>query len=436
MRLDTTKNHLVCGDNLEWLKELPDESIDLCYIDPPFFSNRNYEVIWGNGYELRSFGDRFSGGISHYIEWMRPRIELIHAKLKMTGSIFLHCDWHAVHRLRCLLEEIFGEKNFRNEIIWHYEFRLMDSEIQLNRKHDNILFFAKSNQMRISMPKTTWTREEIIACRKQKIYKDEQGKEWVWMPGGKGNSKNKTKYLDEIIAEGKASSDVWTMLPLTSSSKERLGYPTQKPEELISKIIEMASQPGQVILDCFCGGGTVAKVAADSNRKFIVGDVSPIAIRISAERLKLDCPGTSFEINNLPRTVNGFRKINGHEFAKMVCDLMGWKVNPKKADDGGVDGWDAQCDPIQIKNHNTATGRDDIQKFYGALASEKKGRGTFVAWEFSKKAIEYIAKVKHNYKIQIVPMKCKEILNGLLIEEAKQLELDQLYEERRPQSCE
>jgi len=118
VKIDINKNHVICGDNEQWLKDLPDESIDLCYIDPPFFSERNYEVIWGNGYELRAFGDRFSGGISHYIEWMRPKIELIHKKLKKNGSIFLHCDYHASHRLRCLLEDSFGEDGFVNEIYW------------------------------------------------------------------------------------------------------------------------------------------------------------------------------------------------------------------------------------------------------------------------------------------------------------------------------
>lgn len=86
MKIDAKKNYIICGDNEQWLQDLPDESIDLCYIDPPFFSNRNYEIIWGNGFELRAFGDRFAGGISHYIDWMTPKIKLIHQKLKKTGQ--------------------------------------------------------------------------------------------------------------------------------------------------------------------------------------------------------------------------------------------------------------------------------------------------------------------------------------------------------------
>jgi len=105
---------------MEWLPNLPDGSVDLCYIDPPFFSNRNYEIIWGNSYETRSFGDRFAGGINHYIAWMRDRIVLIRKKLKDTGSFYLHCDWHASHYLKLACDDIFGRENFRNEIVWCY----------------------------------------------------------------------------------------------------------------------------------------------------------------------------------------------------------------------------------------------------------------------------------------------------------------------------
>lgn len=145
MIIDPSKNSIVCGDNLEWLKWLPDNSVDVCYIDPPFFSNRTYEVIWGNGYETRSFGDRFSGGIGHYIEWMRPRVELIYRKLKPVSAIFLHCDWHAVHRLRCMLEDIFGENSFVNEIYWKRQNSHNDAKHKFPDIVDTILFFKKGN---------------------------------------------------------------------------------------------------------------------------------------------------------------------------------------------------------------------------------------------------------------------------------------------------
>lgn len=114
-----TVNKLILGDNLEILKQIDSESIDLIYLDPPFFSNRNYEVIWGDEGEVRSFKDRWSGGMDHYIAWLKERVEQMHRALKSTGSIFLHCDWHANAYIRVdILDKIFGYQNFNSEIIW------------------------------------------------------------------------------------------------------------------------------------------------------------------------------------------------------------------------------------------------------------------------------------------------------------------------------
>ena len=110
-------NSLILGDNLEVLKSLPDNSVDLCYIDPPFFSNRNYAVIWGDKGEIRSFEDCWDGGVDTYINWMYKRVEQIHRILKPTGSFYLHCDWHAQAELKVyVLNKIFGVQNFQNEI--------------------------------------------------------------------------------------------------------------------------------------------------------------------------------------------------------------------------------------------------------------------------------------------------------------------------------
>lgn len=116
------KNQLILGDNLEVLKEIPSESIDLIYVDPPFFSNRHYEVIWGDEGEVASFNDRWSGGINHYIGWLYERVEELYRVLKPTGSFYLHCDWHANAYIRVnILDKIFGDKNFVNEIVWWYK---------------------------------------------------------------------------------------------------------------------------------------------------------------------------------------------------------------------------------------------------------------------------------------------------------------------------
>lgn len=476
--INIKKNTIVCGDNLTWLNEVPDNSVDLCYIDPPFFSNKDYEIIWGNGYEVRSFGDRFAGGIGHYIEWMRPRIELIQSKLKATGSIFLHCDSHASHRLRVLLDDVFKEENFVNEIIWVRSKNPKGSqhkERSFSTFTDTILVYSKTKDFKLDIDKVRrpLTPEELAVkydrkdevgpftdgpiirgasmgvrpnlCYTYKGYKPgpygwRGEKELIESIDAKGNlgwsaTGKPYRKLRPEDDKGEVVSNIWfDISPINPQSHERLGYPTQKPEQLIRRIIEVSTNEGDIVMDCFGGGGTTAKVAYDLNRKFITGDVSPVAVRIMCERLSFDCPEVRFELKNLPRTIEGFKEIEGHYFAEMVCDLMGWKVNEKKSGDGGIDGWDGDGNPIQIKNHAKATGRADIQKFFGALPKSKKKVGRFVSWGFTRDAIEYIADVKRENGIEITPIKCEEIFSALLIDEHKQLELQELYKERRPKN--
>jgi adenine specific DNA methylase Mod len=132
---------LYCEDNLRQLAQFPTECVDLIYLDPPFFSNREYEVIWGDEAEVRSFEDRWEGGIQHYIGWMRDRTRALHRILKSTGSLYLHCDPHASHYLKVMLDDIFGAGNFRNEIVWrrtgaHGKAR------RFSPIHDTILFYT------------------------------------------------------------------------------------------------------------------------------------------------------------------------------------------------------------------------------------------------------------------------------------------------------
>jgi len=280
MKIDPTKNTLICGDNVKWLNWTPNNSIDLCYIDPPFFTNKDYG----------EFKDKFKD-IKEYIEWMRPRIELIHKKLKDTGSIFLHCDWHASHRLRVLLDDIFGEKNFINEIIWYYGQRNLKHIKHINRKHDSIFWYYRTDKYVYNELRTKYTIEEIRSWRGTKT--DLKG-EYYLENAGKNKPRYK-RYVTDILKDGKLLDDVWKIRILGSNSSERIGYPTQKPESLIKRIVECASNPGDMVLDCFSGGGTTAKVCADLNRKFIVGDVSSKAIEITNKRLDEKCSNVTYE---------------------------------------------------------------------------------------------------------------------------------------------
>jgi DNA modification methylase len=152
-------NKLILGDNLEILKTLENESVDLIYLDPSCFSNRTYEVIWGDDGEKRSFEDRFAGGIDHYISWLKIRVRQMYRILKPTGSIFLHCDWHASHYIKCqILDDplLFGRNNFLEEIIWKRQTAKKGSQFDkrtFGSSTDTIFWYSKSDNYTFKIPK-------------------------------------------------------------------------------------------------------------------------------------------------------------------------------------------------------------------------------------------------------------------------------------------
>lgn len=272
------ENTLFCGDNLEILRSyLPDECVDLIYIDPPFFSKRDYAIIWGDKAEIRSFEDTWTGGVESYISWMEPRVRELRRVLKKDGSLYLHCDWHASHRLRRLLDEVMGEANFQNEIIWYYRGGGV-SKKRFSRRHDNIYLYSKTDKIRffpdpVRDPYSENSRERLKykarAFRGTKVYDSYEPH-----PGG--------KHPD----------DVWLIQPIMPSSKERLGYPTQKPERLLERIINASTEEGDLVLDCFCGSGTTVVVAHKLNRRWIGIDISNAAIEMVKSRI------SAFNIDN------------------------------------------------------------------------------------------------------------------------------------------
>ncbi|MBD2287385.1 site-specific DNA-methyltransferase, partial [Microcystis wesenbergii FACHB-1317] len=298
-------NKLYYGDNLEVLRKyIKDESIDLCYIDPPFNSKRNYNQIYNNlGKEdqaqAQAFVDTWTwdnhanealeeiqsnyqgkftsqtidlidgltkvlgkGSLLAYLVSMTLRIVEIHRVLKSTGSFYLHCDPTASHYLKIVLDTIFCSQKgeFQNEIIWHYSgwnARLKDS---FSKRHDVILFYSRKVGQVFNSYATDWESElEYARLRKQKVHTDNQGKKYVLSDGGQG--KRVKRYLEEAMEYGKPVDDVWNIDKINNSSKERLGYPTQKPEALLERIIKASSNKGDVILDAYCGCGTTIAVA-------------------------------------------------------------------------------------------------------------------------------------------------------------------------------
>ena len=273
-------NLLYYGDNLGILRDyIADDSVDLIYLDPPFFSNRNYEVIWGDEAEVRSFEDRWQGGIQVYVEWMRERVMEMHRILKRTGTIYLHCDWHAVHYLKVMMDDLFGRESFRNEIIWSYKYGGRSKQ-DFGRKHDTILRYTKSRSFTFNHDDVRVPHEPAsLEANFRNV--DEQGRRYrtgVWKSG-----KEYRYYADE----GRSRDDVWIDIgSLHQADKERLGYPTQKPEKLLETIIKASSNAGDIVLDPFCGCGTTLVAAEKLGRQWIGIDISPTAVGLRRRRLR------------------------------------------------------------------------------------------------------------------------------------------------------
>ena len=276
------------GDNAAILEEgvasgTLRERFDMIYCDPPFFTRgdkgvripmKSEAVPEVNSVSLRAYHDRWNSGITGYLSELALRLMLMRDALKDTGSIFVHLDWHASHVVKMLMDEIFGEKQFVNEIIWTYKSGGA-AKRHLARKHDNILFYAKSGQ-----------------------YKFYPGKEKSYNRGWRPyHFKGVEEYEDEIgwytLVHQK---DVWQIDMVGRSSSERLNYATQKPEALVKRLVELVTDPGDLCGDFYCGSGTLASVAEKTGRRFICADVSPLALANAMKRPLKD--GYGFRVEN------------------------------------------------------------------------------------------------------------------------------------------
>ena len=398
MKTVKMENWLYCGDNIEVLeKEIEKESVDLIYIDPPFFSNRHYEVIWKDEAEVRSFEDRWEGGIENYIAWMRPRVEAMHKVLKPTGSFYLHCDWHANAHLRIMMDEIFGKNNFRNEIVWCYRQGGRSNKI-FSRKHDIIFFYTKTN-------KWTFNADPIRIKYHGTGGYVSKGRNIV---GGK-------EY--KINPKGKIPEDWWDIPALNPEAKERLGYPTQKPEVLLDRIIKASSNEGDVVLDAFCGCGTAMAVAHQLKRKWLGIDISPTAIKLVEKRLRKSgaVKDEHYKTTGLPTTEKDLRKLKPFEFQNWVVAEMGATVSRRKSGDKGIDGhltktlWHERAG-IQVKQSDKV-GVNVVYNFETALRIGKYKQGYIVGFSFTKGANEEVARAKHEEKLEIKLITVQELLD-------------------------
>jgi site-specific DNA-methyltransferase (adenine-specific) len=422
-------NRLYFGDNLKWLsdrKEFPDASVDLVYLDPPFNSNADYNVLFRepsgqvSQAQFHAFTDTWSWAdaaetyhqfidtcpnvavvelmealhsfLKHspmmaYLAMMAPRLVELHRVLKSTGSLYLHCDPTASHYLRMLLDGIFDAENFRNDVIWKRKAGRGETNVAAIRfgvTADNLLFYARSK-------KTTLNRQyrdsnpDYIESKFR--YSDENGRRYrldnltspslrpnliyeykgypppakgwavsrermeemehegrLYFPKDKTHRIQRKRFLDELA--GETVDSLWDdIAPINSQAQERLGYPTQKPVALLDRIISASSNPGDVVLDPFCGCGTTIHAAQKLDRQWIGIDITYLAINLIKRRLK-DAFGEEiqFEEKGQPTDFESAKRLaelDKFQFQHWALSLIGarpLKEGEGKGADRGVDG--------------------------------------------------------------------------------------------------
>jgi len=398
---------IYCGDNLDQLRNLPDACVDLIYIDPPFNSNRNYEVFWGETKEKRAFDDRHESTRA-YIDYMRPRCVELARVLKKTGSFYYHCDWHASHYVKVMLDQIFGENFFQNEIVWKRTHAHGDSKLRLANARDSIFFYSNSDAYLFKMQHLPYPQAYIekyyrysdVDGRKYQLvslrspnprpnlvyeYKGVQPHKNGWavsrakmeqmdkegrlrFPEKPNQTIREKYYLDEM--HGVPLTDIWDDIPpINSQATERLGYPTQKPLKLLERILEISSNENDIVLDAFCGCGTALVAAQKLKRQWIGIDISPTACRVMAKRLKdknvcglpesedLWAIGRGFVVRDLPWTEERLRALPPFEFENWAVIALGGMKNKAQVGDKGIDG---RIFPVSAMSNVREAGADEL----------------------------------------------------------------------------
>lgn len=345
-------NKIFWGDNLQVMSHLLKKyrgKVDLIYIDPPFDSKADYKKkieLKGakatndhTAFEEKQYGDMWNN--DEYLQFMYERLILLRELLSDKGSIYLHCDWHKVHHLRCLMDEVFGPSNIVNEIVWSYRTAAGGKE-EFNKQHDTILFYSK-------------TKEKIFNEQKEKSYTKAKGRKAGVVNYGAAD----TEFFEDEdgVYRWSGMRDVWDIPYINSQAIERLGYPTQKPEALVERIIQASSNEGDLVFDCFMGSGTTQSVAMKFGRRFIGADINLGAIETTVKRLNKimaeDPSKPGFEVYNV-NNYDVFR--NPVEAKNILRDAL--EITPLDRNvvfDGEKDGWMVKIMPV-----NRIANREDL----------------------------------------------------------------------------
>jgi len=362
-------NTLYYGDNLKILRKyVPDESVDLIYLDPPFNSKRAYNVIFKDQtgkdepaqiqafedtwqwtrdtqdtydeiiggtcpIELKNVMEAFKGFLDRnnlmaYLTMMAIRLVEMHRVLKDTGSIYLHCDPTASHYLKILMDQVFGVQSFRNEIIWCYT-RPSNIQNRFPRVHNVILFYSKG-------AKWIFNRDAVrIPYHPESMARSLRG-------AGSKSAMGSVEGIKRLHEEGKVSEDWWIIPELQGNSLERVGFPTQKPVALLERIIQASSNSGDVVMDPFCGCGTAVVAAEILGRQWIGIDITHLAIALIKKRLRDQFPEVQFKVIGEPESVDAARELANQskfQFEAWAVSLLGGQpYKSKGGGDTGIDG--------------------------------------------------------------------------------------------------
>ena len=466
-------NALFYGDCLDNLRQyIGDETVDGCYLDPPFNSDANYNRpfqskekgkqkkppamafhdMWHwdeaaqRAYERLLASPRaeianMARGVylllgekpmTAYCFYMAERLLEIHRVLKPTGSVYLHCDATASHYLKVMLDAIFGEENFRNEIVWFYDNRLSRKSAQFSRLHDTLLLYGKTREAKHTLIyDERWTPSPTQERRLARGYEFRKGALLIYDEvkfAQSGVDESQYPRVYRAKAGQPPLGDVWTIPILNPMAKERLGYPTQKPLALLERVITASSNEGDVILDPFCGCGTTLHAAHKLNRRWLGMDISYGAINVVKERLQDAFAdeelrlGNGFSLYNTPTSYeeavqlaeleaqevraaadkNKSRRRNKHQarydfqnfILGQIRDSQGrllLQPSQSLSRDGGIDGWGTLYLGVDEKGQDKEglilvqvktskrIGRREIDEFLGVMSAEEAAMGIFIS---------------------------------------------------------
>jgi DNA modification methylase len=410
---------LYYGDNLDVLRRyVEDESVDLVYLDPPFNSSKDYNVLFleqdgtRSAAQVKAFKDTWEwdetaarvyhelveggGKVSEamqafrlvvgetdmlaYLSMMAPRLVELHRVMKPSGSIYLHCDPVASHYLKLLMDAVFRPVNFRNEVIWRYR-RWPTVARQHQKMHDVLLFYSKDPGAERTF-NVLYGYEQLAESTLKTFGTKKQRADF--------SSGHRKPGLEDEESKGPPLSDVWEVGIIPPSGKERLGYPTQKPEKLLERVILGSSNEGDVVLDPFCGCGTAVAVAHRLKRRWMGIDITHLAINLIKRRLK-DSFGIEVEAIGEPVTLpdaEALAELNPYQFQWWALGLVGARpVVEKKGADEGIDGrlyFHDEAGPLtktkqvvfSVKSGHTSV--KDVRDLRGVIEREKAQIGVLI----------------------------------------------------------